>query len=61
MKREYKVIVGQTLAELVMLENLDRAAAMRREAARNQELAWFLCRVCRAPDGQHVSECVEAK
>ena len=36
---------------------LDRAAAARREAARIQDRASYLCLVCHGPDGYHTSEC----
>lgn len=46
-----------TIAEALLHQALDRAAAFRREAAARQARAKYLCIECHGPDGEHVSEC----
>lgn len=46
-----------TETEVRLAQGLDRAASARREAARRQDAARFLCIDCHGPDGEHVSEC----
>ena len=47
-----------TYDEVKKAQALDNAASAKREAAKRQEDAKFLCVECHGPEGDHTSECI---